>query len=170
MSLATLWMVDQLAPGGAAYNVWVCVRLQGAVDPRALERTLAAIVARHESLRTVFEANGGEPRQRIEPYRGLMLPVVDLSSLPAGELRRESDRLERESACRPFDLSCGPLLRVLLLLQGPERSELVVVMHHIISDGWSMKRKTTPCTVCFPNGTITRCPGPISPASDSGRA
>ncbi|HEU4556864.1 MAG TPA: amino acid adenylation domain-containing protein, partial [Longimicrobium sp.] len=133
-----LWFMDRLEPGNAAYNVPAPLRLAGALDERALERALGEIVRRHEALRTVFAEVDGSPVQVIEPFDRFALPVEELSGL--GEADREAAARRRawEEAARPFDLSAGPLFRAALLRLGVEDHVLLLSMHHVVSDGWSM--------------------------------
>jgi amino acid adenylation domain-containing protein len=133
-----LWFLDRLEPGSATYNIPVARRLGGALDPAALERALGEIVRRHEALRTVFAQVDGSPVQVITPAGGFALPVEDLSNL--GEAEREAAVTLRaaEEAARPFDLSAGPLFRAALLRLGAEDHVLLLTMHHVVSDGWSM--------------------------------
>ncbi|MFL6202324.1 MAG: amino acid adenylation domain-containing protein, partial [Thermoanaerobaculia bacterium] len=126
-----LWFLDQLEPGSAAYNVAQAVRLRGPLDAAALAWSLGEAVRRHESLRTVFETVEGEPAQRILLPAPVPLPVVDLSEVS------DPLSLAREEARRPFDLARGPLLRAVLLRLGPEEHQVLLTMHHIVSDGWS---------------------------------
>jgi amino acid adenylation domain-containing protein len=133
-----LWFLDQLQPGSAAYNTAGAVWLDGALNTAALGRSLDEIVRRHESLRTTFRADGGRAVQVISPPLRLSLPVVDVTRL-RDELREaEARRLARDEARRPFVLSRGPLLRALLLRLSPDRHLLLVTLHHIVSDGWSV--------------------------------
>jgi amino acid adenylation domain-containing protein len=135
-----LWFLDQLEPGLAAYNIPAAVRFTGALDIAALAGSLDAIAARHETLRTTFESVQGEPAQVISgpgANAGLPLPVADLSALPAERRTAEAARLGRLAALLPFDLARGPLVRALLVRHTPEEHDLVAVMHHIVSDGWS---------------------------------
>ncbi|HEY7768488.1 amino acid adenylation domain-containing protein [Longimicrobium sp.] len=133
-----LWFMDRMEPGSAVYNIPGAHRLGGALDGAALERALGEIVRRHEVLRTTFEEVDGAPVQVIAPFGGFSLPVEDLSAL--GEADREAavGRRAREEAARPFDLSAGPLVRAVLLRLGAEEHVLLLTMHHIVSDGWSM--------------------------------
>ncbi|MCP4663702.1 MAG: non-ribosomal peptide synthetase, partial [bacterium] len=133
-----LWFLDQFTPASAAYNIPSPLRLSGAVNRARLEWTFNALVRRHEVLRTTFPAASGRPRQVIAPRLELALPLVDLRS-PAQE-RREAEalRLAAEEALRPFDLRTGPLIRSTLLRLADEEHVLLVTMHHIVSDGWSM--------------------------------
>ncbi|MBW3656552.1 MAG: AMP-binding protein, partial [Gemmatimonadetes bacterium] len=134
-----LWFLDQLRPGEISYHLPFALRLRGALDADALERSLGEIVRRHEALRTVFREQGGTPRQMILPFGGFRLTRKDLSHLLAdareAEVRRE---LVAEATARPFDLSAGPLFRASLLRLGAEEHVLLLAQHHIVSDGWSM--------------------------------
>ncbi len=131
-----LWFLHRLAPESPACNMPGLVRLPGSVNPAALAASLSAVLARHEALRTTFPAAGGEPYQEIGPAVPVPVPVVDLSALPDAD--REARRLAFEEGRRPFDLARGPLLRALLLRLGPEEQRLVLVLHHIVADGWSL--------------------------------
>jgi amino acid adenylation domain-containing protein len=125
-----LWLLHQLDPTSTAYHVAGGVRLRGALDVDALRRAVNGIVARHEVLRTTFElAGGGELAQVVHPDLALDLPVVD-TDRPA----------ERGAAFvrEPFDLAAGPLLRCLVLRVGPDDHHLIMVVHHIAADGWSL--------------------------------
>ncbi|MFE8605167.1 non-ribosomal peptide synthetase [Archangium violaceum] len=133
-----LWFLDQLEPGSAFYNMPTAVKLEGSLDVAALERALSELVRRHESLRTTFSTQEGQPVQVIAPHGEQSLPVVDLSTLPASEQEDEVRRLSTESALKPFDLGNGPLLRTLLLRLDAQQHVLVITQHHILSDGWSM--------------------------------
>jgi acyl carrier protein len=133
-----LWFIDRLEPGSTVYNIPVARRLGGALHVAALERALGEIVRRHEALRTVFQEMGGSPAQVIAPFGGFALPVEDLSAL--GEADREAAVEQRvgDEARRAFDLSAGPLFRAALLRLGDEDHVLLLSMHHIVSDAWSM--------------------------------
>jgi amino acid adenylation domain-containing protein len=127
-----LWLLDRLRPGLAAYDVPGALDLRGPLDVAALASALECVVARHESLRTTFEATESGPVQRIAPSLSIPLPVIDVSP-------EEADRRSREEAARPFDLDRGPLVRALLLRLGPEEHRLVLVLHHAVCDGWSLE-------------------------------
>jgi amino acid adenylation domain-containing protein len=132
-----LWFIDQLEPGSALYNVPVALRLEGELDVAALERSLQEIVRRHEALRTSFASAAGEPAQVIAERRKIGLPLTDLSDLPEDQRLRIARRLVAEQARRTFDLSRWPLLRAGLLRVDERDHVLLMVMHHIICDGWS---------------------------------
>ncbi len=133
-----LWFLDQLEPGQAVYNLPVAVRLKGELDLELLRRAFDELARRHESLRTTFGAIDGQPIQVIAPSLSIPLPLDDFSGLP--EADREPRMLVRlgEETRRPFDLARGPLIRVSVLRLGPAEHVIIVAMHHIISDGWSI--------------------------------
>ncbi|MCA1615720.1 MAG: amino acid adenylation domain-containing protein [Acidobacteria bacterium] len=134
-----LWFLDQFEPEGrAAFNLPSPVRLRGALNAAALTQALSEIVRRHEALRTTFPTVGGEPAQSVAPRLTLNVPVFDLCGLDETSREREATRLAAEEARRPFDLAEGPLLRAALVRLGPEEHRLLLTMHHIISDGWSV--------------------------------
>jgi amino acid adenylation domain-containing protein len=129
-----LWFLDRLRPGQASYNVPVALRLRGALDAAALERSLSEIVRRHEALRTTFAEAEGGPVQVIAPFAGFTLAVEDAAGADDEALRR---RVTDEGA-RPFDLAAGPLFRALLLRVSADDHVLLMAMHHAVSDGWSL--------------------------------
>jgi acyl carrier protein len=133
-----LWVADQLDPGNTAFNLSVAMRLRGALHAEALQRSLDEIAARQQSLRTVFTTVDGTPSQVVRPRVEIALPLVDLQSLSEPGQSERVHQLAVEYARRPFDLSEGPLLRTHLLRLGEDDHVLQVIMHHIISDGWSM--------------------------------
>src|SRR5262245_13617362 len=133
-----LWFLERLGLVGSAYNMPAAFRLQGRLDARALERSLAELVRRHENLRTRFETIDGEGAQVIDPPGAFRLEVVDLSQLPEQEREAEALRRRQAEIEQPFDLTRGPLFRVSLLRLGSEDHLLLMTMHHIISDGWSI--------------------------------
>ena len=133
-----LWFLDQLVPGGHLYNIPAAVRLTGPLNRAAFERSLDEIVRRHESLRTIFVAIDGRPLQTVLPQKSALLQVIDLRSLPENEREQEAVRLATEQARASFDLERGPLLRARLLQLNAEEHVLLLTLHHIISDGWSL--------------------------------
>jgi amino acid adenylation domain-containing protein/non-ribosomal peptide synthase protein (TIGR01720 family) len=135
---ARLWFLEQLEPGSSAYNIPAAVRLTGSLDVAVLEQSLNEIVGRHEVLRTTFGMVSGEPRQVIAPVLALTLRWVDLRDLPEAQQKIQVERLATEEAQQPFDLAKGPLLRATLLQLGEAEHVLLLTMHHIVSDGWSM--------------------------------
>jgi amino acid adenylation domain-containing protein len=133
-----LWFLDKLEPGSSVYNLPTAVRLQGALNIAALTGSINEIVRRHEALRTAFAAADGEPFQVILPTLTLQLPVVDLQHFPPEQRLAVALARALEEAHRPFDLATGPLLRAALLRLSPEEHLLVLTLHHIVSDAWSL--------------------------------
>lgn len=133
-----LWFLDQMEPGSPFYNISVVVRLSGKLNVQALERSFGEIVNRHEALRTRFEIVDGQPAQIITPSLSWSLPLVDLQALTEEERERDVARRAAEEAQTPFDLSIGGLLRTTLLQLSNEEHSLLLTMHHIVSDAWSV--------------------------------
>ena len=133
-----IWFIEQLEPGNAAYNVPAAIHLKGQVNVLTLEQSLNAVIARHEALRTRFVMVDERPTQVIVPALSLKVSVANLRELPEKDKEKQSNRLALEEAQRPFDLARGPLLRVTLLWLSDIDYVLLVVMHHIVSDGWSI--------------------------------
>jgi len=134
-----LWFLAQLDPNSASFNIPVAVRLIGGLDTGILEASLNEIVKRHEVLRTSFKEQKAEPVQIIAPVLTLDLPVVDLRGIDSAQREAEAKRLAVEYAMLAFDLQKVPLLRALLLRAGDQDHILLLTMHHIISDAWSMR-------------------------------
>src|SRR5215831_6616562 len=132
------WLLDQLEPGVPAYNVARALRIEGALKLEAMRGVFRALLRRHDVLRTSFSARDGELFQRVHEYLEFDLPVQDLSGLPASLRQAEALAVASKDGRRPFDLEQPPLLRATLLCLSPEEHVLVLVMHHIITDGWSM--------------------------------
>ena len=133
-----LWFLDQLEPGGSVYNVAQALRIEGRFDLRAMTACFREVIERHESLRTTFVSTAGRPSQVIAPDIAWNLPVVDLREISERERETEARLLARQEASRPFDLARGPLLRTTLIRLHEADHVLVLTLHHIISDGWSM--------------------------------
>ncbi|HST60536.1 MAG TPA: AMP-binding protein, partial [Longimicrobium sp.] len=133
-----LWFLDRLNPGSTTYNMPLARRLVGALDVPAFERALGEIVRRHDSLRTTFQEADGSPVQTIAPFDGFELPVWDLSGVDEADREAAARQRAGEEARRAFDLSAGPLFRAGLLRLGEEDHVLLLSMHHVVSDGWSM--------------------------------
>ncbi|NHC37937.1 amino acid adenylation domain-containing protein [Scytonema millei VB511283] len=131
-----LWLLSQLEPNNPYYNLPAAVRLTGLLDVAALEQSLNRIVQRHAALRTKFVTLDGQGFQVIDPVLNLSLPVVDLRSHPTREAQVQ--KLARQEANRPFDLAQDLLLRVMLLQVDDTEHVLLLTMHHIVSDAWSM--------------------------------
>jgi amino acid adenylation domain-containing protein len=133
-----LWFLDQLEPNSALYNITKAVRVSGFLNVEALQKTFDAVVARHEVLRTNFADVDGVPVQIIAEGWPVALRVTDLSQMSASEREAGVQRLLKEEASRPFNLSSDLMLRATLLKLESEEHILLLVMHHIVSDGWSM--------------------------------
>jgi amino acid adenylation domain-containing protein len=133
-----LWFLDQLEPGTAAYNLPRAFRIIGPLDIETLHRALETVVRRHASLRTVFDSVGGEARQVVLSDLNVEVPVIDLTTIPETGRETEALRIVSEEGRKPFDLSEGPLLRTLLVRLGAAEYIFLLVMHHIITDGWSI--------------------------------
>ena len=129
-----LWFIDRLEPNNPIYNIPVAIRLTGHVDVDALRRTFDEVISRHESLRTTFANVAGQPRPVTHAPQSFSLSILDLSQSSEEETRQ----LIAEEARRPFDLSTGPLLRVTLLKQEEQQHVLLLTLHHIVFDGWSL--------------------------------
>ena len=138
-----LWFLDRLEPGGAEYNVPLALRVRGPLDLAALRRALAGVVARHETLRTTFRTVDGEPVQVVHAPREVDLDVTEV------EDETEARALATAEAERPFDLERGPLLRARVLRWDDDEHVLVVVTHHIVSDGWSAAVFTRELTALY---------------------
>ncbi len=134
----TCWFLDRLSPGSAAMNIAVRFILEGLVEVDKLQQAFQEIVSRHESLRTRFLEHEGEPAALVEAQSHFVLNVVDLQHLPPDAVTAESERLAVAEAQNGFDLTTGPLFRVTLLRTGALTSVLLITLHHIISDGWSV--------------------------------
>jgi len=134
-----LWFLQQLEGPSATYNVAAAIRLKGELNIEALRRTIETIVGRHEILRTVFIEERGQAVQRIARAGNWLLPVEDISQLALDERERVRKLRVREAAQTPFDIAQGPLMRTSLLRTGGSEHILLTTMHHIISDGWSVR-------------------------------
>src|SRR5205085_2378863 len=134
-----LWFLDQYEPENILYNIPAAIRLKGALNTTALERSLNEILRRHEALRTTFAVVDDRPIQVINEVRDSRLTVIELRESSPEEREATAARLAAEEARRPFNLAEGPLLRVKLLRLAEDDQVLLITMHHIISDGWSIK-------------------------------
>ncbi len=134
-----LWFLTQLEVDSAAYNIPGMLRLRGPLDRRALAASLREIVRRHQVLRCVYPSDGGRPAQVDLADLALAMPFIDLSGLAApADPRTEARRLGERLGRRPFDLAAGPVLVVALCRLGADEHRLLLVLHHIAADGWSV--------------------------------
>jgi len=156
-----LWFLEQFQTAQPVYNNTSAVRLQGKLNVEALERTLSEIVRRHDSLRTTFAMDGTQPVQIIHEAQDVHFSFIDLTHLPQDEREKEARRLSTEEARRPFNLESGPLLRPSLLRLSDDDHIAVLVVHHIICDGWAMNvmlGELTTLYEAFSAGEISQLP------------
>jgi amino acid adenylation domain-containing protein len=137
-SQQSLWFLDQLSPGQSTFNVTLAGRIRGPLDRDVLERSFAEIVRRHGTLRTTFDSIDGQPIQVVAPQLALPLTTIDPRTLDEPAREAEARRLAVEESRRPFDLARGPLARLVVLVLGDDDHAVLLTMHHIISDGWSL--------------------------------
>ena len=133
-----MWFLWQLDPASGAYNLPGAVRLKGALNLGAMQQAFASLVARHETLRTVFQRQADERLLQVAVQPSLAVEQLDLSELPATEREQAVNDAATRQSLLPFDLEQGPLLRVQLLKLEPQEHVLLLTLHHIVSDGWSM--------------------------------
>ena len=133
-----LWFLYRMDPGNPAYNIALGVWLSGVLDVPALQAALSEIIKRHEILRARFGEIDGVSCVEVQTGFEVPLAVADLSTVPADEQQREVERYAAHEAKRPFELSAGPLLRMRLLRLDATKHAAIFVMHHIVSDAWSM--------------------------------
>jgi NRPS condensation-like uncharacterized protein len=133
-----LWILDQLAPDRTSYNIHFAVHLEGKLNVEALEKSFNEIICRHEVLRTIFRKVDGQPVQMIVPMVSLALARIDISHHSGPERARLTRLYIDGQIRRPFDLSRGPIIRVTLLKESEEDHVVILVVHHIAFDGWSM--------------------------------
>jgi len=133
-----MWILDKLEPANPAYNRPLNIRLTGSLNVVALEKSINELVRRHEIFRTSFSIIDGQPIQVIAPSLTVNLPIVKLSDLPINEREKESDLMATEAAQHKFDLSQLPLITAKLLHLSETENILLLTMHHIIFDGWSV--------------------------------
>ncbi|WP_312832996.1 non-ribosomal peptide synthetase [Pseudomonas lactis] len=133
-----LWITWQLDPHSSAYTIPGALQLRGELDEDALRHSFQQLIQRHEALRTRFYERDGQAFQRVEASADFELPIIDLSDLPHAEREARAQQVREEQARSPFDLEKGPLLRVTLVRLDDEEHQLLVTLHHIIADGWSL--------------------------------
>jgi hypothetical protein len=133
-----LWFINQLVGGSGGHIIPYGIRVKGEIDEGKVEESINGIVKRHEVLRTRFEERGGIGVQVIEEEARVRMRVIDLGELGEEEREREVGRLGREEGGEGFELRKAPLVRATLMRMGREEAVLLVVMHHLVTDGWSM--------------------------------
>ncbi|MDQ3205166.1 MAG: amino acid adenylation domain-containing protein, partial [Pseudomonadota bacterium] len=134
----SLWLLDQMEGSSASYIAGTSLSIEGELDPCAVERSFSTIVARHLILRTVIRKHDSGPLQEVVPESALKVQMVDLSGMPSAEAEQELLRIAREAKTTRFDLSSDVMLRVHLIKQASDRHALLVHLHHIVCDGWSI--------------------------------
>lgn len=156
-----LWFLDQLEPGTAAYNLPRAFRITGPLNIDILTQSFQTVVQRHAALRTVFDSVDGEARQVVLSEVEVSIPVIDLAEVPDKDREAEAIRIATEEGKKPFDLSEGPLLRPVLVRLSPDNYLLVLVLHHIITDGWSIAllfREVTKCYAALTRDEVPQLP------------
>ncbi len=156
-----LWFLDQLEPGNPFYNIYVAFHLTGPLRVQALRQSLQVLIQRHESLRTTFSVENEQPLQVIHPSIHCDLVTADLCSLLPAARHEAMQHLACDEAKKAFDLVHGPLLRTTLVRMDNEEHVLLVTMHHIISDGWSMGVFMKELAACY-NTFVEDRPFPLS--------
>lgn len=157
-----LWFLDQMGIGRAAYNVPVAARISGHLDVAAISHSVCEIIRRHEVLRTSFRSTNSGPVQLISPEMACPVALVDLRELGASARRLEADHLVRQEAELPFNLAEPPLLRARLLRLEDGEHILLLTMHHIASDGWSLGLLTRELTALY-EARLKGLPSPLEP-------
>jgi amino acid adenylation domain-containing protein/non-ribosomal peptide synthase protein (TIGR01720 family) len=157
-----LWFAHRMEPGGAAWNMPSALRLRGALDVDALRRALGAVVERHEVLRTRFAMAAGEGVQVVEPAADIPLPLLVLDGLPGAAREAEVERLALAEAARPFDLERAPLLRAALLRLAEDEHVLLLTLHHVAADGWSLEVLVREAGALYTAFRASR-PSPLAP-------
>jgi acyl carrier protein len=156
-----LWFLDQLEVGLVAYNMPSAWRLSGPLDIDALRRALQTVIDRHPPLRTVFQLENGTPTPRSAPSPTLSLAVTDLSAATDSAVEQSIIHLAREEAHRPFDLSRDLLLRAGLLRLSAQSHILLLTLHHVAADGWSLRLLLNELGELYPAfsaGNVSRLP------------
>src|SRR6185369_13117263 len=133
-----LWFLDQLESSSSTYNIPCVLRVGGAIDIAALERSLNEVVSRHEILRTTYAVVDEQPVQLIAPELKLAVSMIDVSDLHEFEREERAQQLVMAEAREPFNLATGPLVRVSLIRRKQEDHTLMLTLHHILADGWSL--------------------------------
>lgn len=133
-----LWFLDQLEPNSATYNIPAAVRIEGKLQPTTLQKSISEIIRRHEVLRTNFVKQDGQAIQIIHPASDWQITTIDLQALSVNQRETEIRRLATAESAKPFNLATDSLIRGTLLVLSDSEHVLLLTMHHIISDGWSM--------------------------------
>ncbi len=155
-----LWFLERLEPESSVYTLPFAMRMRGELAPATLAVALGEVVRRHEALRTTFAERDGEPVQVIAPARRWTLPLADLGGLRADAREAEARRLAEAELSRPFDLERGPLFRAALLRLGAAEHILLLDVHHIVADGWSLGVLVREITTLY-EAALAGAPSPL---------
>ena len=134
-----MWFIEQLMPANSTFHIPAALILNGVLDREALRKSFELLVERHESLRTVFDTDGDEAVQIVKDLEPFRLPYTDLTDLPKADRQSKAKEIAETDIQTGFDLAKGPMIRAQLLQLDDNQHALVMVMHHIVSDGWSME-------------------------------
>ncbi|OUS05847.1 hypothetical protein A9Q81_03635 [Gammaproteobacteria bacterium 42_54_T18] len=134
-----MWFIEQLMPANSTFHIPAALILNGVLDREALRKSFELLVERHESLRTVFETDGDEAIQIVKDLESFRLPYTDLTDFPKADRQSKAKEIAEADIQTGFDLAQGPMIRAQLLQLDDNQHALVMVMHHIVSDGWSME-------------------------------
>ncbi len=156
-----LWFLEQLVPGTPLYTMPGALQLSGPLDLGVLRQSLNALVVRHEALRTSFGSVDDQPIQQVCKALDLALPLLDLTALPAGDQPAALQQLISVEAGTPFDLARGPLIRTTLVRLAPDDHVLLVTLHHLIADGWSLGILLHDLTVLY-TASLQGRPAPLA--------
>ncbi|MEV5317706.1 amino acid adenylation domain-containing protein [Streptomyces sp. NPDC052687] len=159
-----LWVLQQIAPGNTGYNMVEAVRLRGPVEPAALARAVETMVARHDVLRSRYALGERQLLVTVDPRWGHEVTLRDLSGLPSPEARRRAEEYVQEVGRRSYDLEKGPLFEAAVLTLGPDEHLLVLGVHHIVCDGWSVKVMLSEIAAHYRDLTAGRTPALPAPA------
>jgi amino acid adenylation domain-containing protein len=157
----SFWFLDQLEPDSSSYNIRTAIKITGELVVERLQQALEAIVARHEILRSNFVLKEALPIQVISSSRPIDLSITDFSTLPPTEREAEVEKVSRAEGQKPFDLAKGPLLRVKLLRLSADEHLLLLTVHHIVMDGWSigvLRRELATLYQSFCEGRLSPLP------------
>jgi len=144
-----LWFLDQLYPGSPVYNISRALRLKGRLNRQAIGKGINEIVRRHETLRSSFPSVDDKPVQTVAPEVAIPLPLIDLKRLPQPRRPAEMARLLNAEAAAPFDLARGPLIRANLIKLADNHHVLLLVLHQMVYDGWSMSLFLRELETCY---------------------
>jgi NRPS condensation-like uncharacterized protein len=144
-----IWFVELLSGGSAIHNLFFGVQLTGELNIAALDLSLKTICDRHEVLRTTFAMHDGQSAQLVGRTQSPGSSLIDLGAYPAAVLAQEAYARAREEVNKPFDLTKGPLVRLVLLRLEPQSHIMLVTLHHIICDGWSLGLFANELAACY---------------------